>query len=1164
MNSQLSNPFSTGGGGPHFEVHVQASFVALMLTDGFAPYLPGWPIKEIKLQGKFEGYDTDDLIVFVESPDGIQKRKMLAQIKHSVSITENNKIFREVISAAWNDFNSCDFLKNKDIIALITGPLSATDVNDVRTILEWARHSNSADEFINKVDTAHFSSKAKQKKLQAFRTQLKHANTNQPVEDEILFEFLKHFHLLGYDLDVKAGVSLSFIHSLIHQYSQENVQNLWARLVDEVQSANKNAGTISRDSLPEDLRDSFKQIVYESVPDEFASDQPKPEEQDWNQHEYASELAIANLLGAWNELNEADLQIVCQLADNEDYARWIPKLREMSQQATSPVTFINRRWQVIDRKGMWQALGGRIFDYTLDALKQCAVTVLPEQGLKYSKGLQKGLAETLVLLGTNPGALTNFSPQHQGWKPRDTAVLAVREIFKNADWKLWGNLYDLLPLLAEAAPNEFLDAVENALDQSPCPFDELFSQERDGVGGRNYLAGLLWALETLAWDAERLVRVCVILGELAARDPGSQWSNRPANSLTEIIHPQYPHTEAPIEKREVAVKKLVNELPDVAWNLLISLLPGQYQIFSGTHKPEWRNNIPDDRKELVPPKDYWGQVNAYAEMAISMASNDIDKLAQLVGILNTSGSPSFDKLLAHLSSEEICGKPDGQRLKLWTQLTELASNYRRFSNKEPALIDKIVSKVEDVAAKLAPENPFYLYRILFSSHAFDLYEESETGEKRLNQDCQQAIKEILADGGMDMVLQFAESVESPWNVGRSLGAIAQAETDKCILPALLETENTKLSLLTSAYISCRQYLNGWKWVDGFDTSNWSATQIGQFLSYLPITKETWHRATDWLGKSEKEYWSRMSANPYQTDGDLGFAIDKLIAYDRPYTAIRYLCQMKHNKQPLDKTRSVKALIAAISSQEPPQEISEHNIIEIIKILQDDPDTDPDDLSEIEWAYMDLLNGYYHRDASPKTLEIRLASDPEFFCEVIRLRYPQKKETESPKEFSEREKTIANNAYKLLDKWRIPPGTQSDGQFLPEQFEKWLTQTKDACDESGHLDVALMYIGKVLIHAPPDPEGLWIHRTVASVLDAKDAEKMRDSFWVGILNSRGIHKIDPTGKPERELAEEYNQKAEKVENAGYHRFAVTLRKLAEGYEREAEVNVAEHIERESAQ
>lgn len=267
---QLSNPFSTGGGGGMFEAHVQASFLALMLTGGFAPCLPCWPIRKIKLQGKYAGYDTDDLVVYIENPSSSATRKMLAQIKHTISITEKDKMFGEVILAGWKDYNNdAIFNKNNDVIALITGPLSATDVNDVRTILEWSRHMESAEEFIRNVMLANFSSSSKQKKLQAFRAQLVSANGGNPVTDGVLFDFLKHFHLLGYDLDIKAGVTLSLLHSLIGQHSQDNARDLWSRLVDEVQTANKNAGTITRENLPEDLQDIFKQRAYEVIPKRF-------------------------------------------------------------------------------------------------------------------------------------------------------------------------------------------------------------------------------------------------------------------------------------------------------------------------------------------------------------------------------------------------------------------------------------------------------------------------------------------------------------------------------------------------------------------------------------------------------------------------------------------------------------------------------------------------------------------------------------------------------------------------------------------------------------------------------------------------------------------------------------------------------------------------------
>ena len=314
---QLSSPFATGGGGVHFEAHVQASFVVLMLAGGYAPCMPCWTISKIKLQGKHDKYDTDDMIVFIEK--GNQQRKLLGQIKHSIRITENDKVFGEVIQAAWNDFNNASlFSKGKDAIALITGPLSATDIHDVRTILEWARYSENPDEFFNKVDLAHFSSPKKQNKLEAFKKNLEKANCGNPVSNEVLFEFLKHFYFLGYDLDIKAGVTLSLLHSLIGQYSEENARLLWCQIVDEVQTASKFAGTISLESLSEDLQAAFKRRVYEIIPEKFSVDLPPSDRQDWNQHTLASDLVIANLIGAWNDKKEADIEVVHQLA-NEEY-----------------------------------------------------------------------------------------------------------------------------------------------------------------------------------------------------------------------------------------------------------------------------------------------------------------------------------------------------------------------------------------------------------------------------------------------------------------------------------------------------------------------------------------------------------------------------------------------------------------------------------------------------------------------------------------------------------------------------------------------------------------------------------------------------------------------------------------------------------------------------
>ncbi len=128
---QLSNPFSTGAGGANFETRVQAGFTVLMLTGRVSPCLPSWPITQLKLQGSYAGFKTDDFVVFTADPQLQHEAKLLAQIKHEVTISEKNETFNKVIAAAWNDFNDPSvFTAGVDAIALVTGPLSAMDITD--------------------------------------------------------------------------------------------------------------------------------------------------------------------------------------------------------------------------------------------------------------------------------------------------------------------------------------------------------------------------------------------------------------------------------------------------------------------------------------------------------------------------------------------------------------------------------------------------------------------------------------------------------------------------------------------------------------------------------------------------------------------------------------------------------------------------------------------------------------------------------------------------------------------------------------------------------------------------------------------------------------------------------------------------------------------------
>ncbi|HMR99293.1 MAG TPA: hypothetical protein PKE62_08550 [Anaerolineales bacterium] len=889
---------------------------------------------------------------------------------------------------------------------------------------------------------------------------------------------------------------------------------------------------------------------------------------EWAEKSNAAELAIAVLLGSWNEGSEADRTVVEKLS-GKAYGEWIKGMRDVALRPSTPLIHQDGHWKFVPRYEGWYALGPNLFDEHLDRLREEAVSLFrlkdpkfelpPEKryaagmygkASPYSRIIRNGLAETLSLIGSHPKALKSCSLG----KAEAIAVIAVREILDAADWIQWASVNDYLPLLAEAAPGEFLKAVEDTLQRQPCPFDEIFGEE--GKGGillsSNYMTGLLWALETLAWDPDYLSRATILLGELASRDPGGQSGNRPASSLATIFLPWFPQTTASLTKRVSAVKTLLTEIPDVGWKLLVSLLPQHHSFSSGTRRPAWRATIPDDWRRGVTHAEYFEQITAYSELAINEAKKDISKLTTLIENMETLPQPALEQMLAYLGSDSITSLPEEENLSLWNKLLDLIKKHRRFPQAEWAMPADLVTRIATLTERLAPVTPFYQHQRIFKDHYYDLFDadgDYEAQMKELEKRRQTAIEEIIAGGGSQLVLEFAQAVQSARAVGISFGAIAKSDDEDLVLPSLLMSESNSLAGFAGGFVWGRYWNKGWKWVDNLRVSKWTSEQIGRFFVYLPFMEDTWRRVDAFLGEDQSYYWRNASANPYEAKVNLNFAIEKLIQYDRPNAAVQCLHRVLYEKNPIDNGLAIRALLRAVNSTELPNQTDVYDSIEVIKSLQNNSETDPNDLFRVEWAYLPVLDG--HHGATPKLLWKRLAEDPSFFSEVIRVVFRSKDHNETTEEITEDRRNIATNAYRLLSEWRRPPGMLDDGSYDASALNLWLDAVRKECTDSGHLEIALSRIGHVLRYAPADPDGLWIHRSAAAILNKKDSQEMRSGFRTELYNSRGVHFVDPNGKPERELADKYRQQAETAESAGYPRLADTLRELATEYDREAE-------------
>jgi hypothetical protein len=704
-----------------------------------------------------------------------------------------------------------------------------------------------------------------------------------------------------------------------------------------------------------------------------------------------------------------------------------------------------------------------------------------------------------------------------------------------------------MPLLAEAVPDVFLEAVQRGLEGDQPLLGMMFAdREGDVLTVSSPHTGLLWSLESVAWSREHFSLAVEQLARLAEIDPGGRLSNRPAASLTSIFRPWLPQTGVDLQIRLATLDALRARHSSVAWALLLTMLPEHHAVGDYTNSPRYRNWKPARAESIAP--DAAECFESVAMRVIEDAGNDPDRWAELVSRFDDLSGEALGFAIDRLSS--LAESAPTVSAKAWDPLRAVVQRHQRYSYTDWAMSSSTLDKLSALLDNLAPEDPVARIRWLFDDHMPDLAEEarSEFSADRYLETVrarrQEAVTKLVESPGPGAVLELAGEAEYPWFVGIAV-ADAGADAIGRTLLDRIDSEDPRLVAAATAWAT-KKGAENWNWIEetlrGFQGRPLASARVLLVSSDL---ESAWALAEQ-DPTVDAAYWDEFS--PYGRGQGFGLAeaaSRKLLAHDRPRTALTLMNLYAESTQ-MDRELVVEAIERLPETPEDRPDhvrLDGHEIGELLDYARGG-DLDEERLGLLEWRLRPAL-GF---DSHSPTLERKLAREPAFFTEVLSMVFkPHSGEPER-----EVPPYVASNAFRLLDDWEVVPGSQGPKMRIDgEQLNAWVDDALNLLRECDRVEIGLDQIGKVLAKAREDDDGSWPTRPVRDLIERISRSELDNGFRAQVYNSRGVTSrgLMEGGDQERELSDHYTRLAGAVRE-GWPRTAAILQSVADGYAVEA--------------
>ncbi len=880
-----------------------------------------------------------------------------------------------------------------------------------------------------------------------------------------------------------------------------------------------------------------------------------------------STLRRAWLAGAWSQLRSGDVEVL-EVLTGTPHQVLAEKLESIVGQPDPIFTRVGATWAVAAPEDTWWSVRLVIRDDDLDQLELAVQTVLgavdPRLDLPpnerwsagihgksriHSTDLRNGLARVVAILGARGDELrlSGGRSAHQ-WAERIVWNLVTRAN-EDRSAQLWASMSDVLPLLAEAAPDVFLRSVAESAS-GPEPLARKFFQDQtDAWSVSSPHTGMLWALECVAWSKQHLGFATELLATLAEIDPGGKLSNRPAESLREIFRPWLPQTAAPVESRILVIDALLVRHEEITWDLLLALLPGASEVAMQTHRPYFRDWA-DQKERTTTYGELYQFVDAISERIVGRATNDPTRWASVVEV--------FDRLpdTAKAAALKALTQLDGDQLdvvsavSLWDAVQRFVRKHRQFSDSEWSLTEEWLEPLLASVAALSPSVPAETHRWLFNDWSPDIgvsiADDYDAYEMALAKARNDAAEQILIKQGFQAVAQLSSEVSMPAALGAALAHIDADVTGEVINN--LDSPDARRAEFASAY--ARTHFDG----DLKQIQPWLAQLTSRPLAQARLLltaadlSATWQVVALEGADVEDAYWKEFV--PYGRGSDFPYVNEvarELLAHGRTAMAIDTLSLYAYRGARIDADLLVNALRDFSQEDSEAGRVSEHDLSRLLEYLRSNG---VDDLrvAELEWRFLPALR---HGGGAP-SLQRLLAHDPEVFVQVIRLAF--KPAGSRSTEDESVDAGTASNAYRLLREWRVVPGTAPDGAVDAASLSGWLHAARQSLAGIDRLLIGELQIGEVLAHAPTDPDGTFPTLAVRNVLELAPNDRLERGFVTGLINKRGVTSRGMTdgGAQEFELAAEYDALAALID-ATHPRTAGALRSVAESYRDEGRRN-----------